>query len=88
MGYDPSKLTLLSQSIAGKKQYVYDDTGGETTATYQGTGWFTDAKDRGADTGDLVKIYDKANAESYDGVFITVQDTGDTQGTVKITDTD
>jgi hypothetical protein len=88
MGYDSSKLTLYAQAIAGKKLFLYEDTGGESTGTYQGAGYFANAKAVGADTGDLVKIFDKANNETYDGVFITVQDTGATTGTVKITDTD
>jgi len=88
MGYDSSKLVLQSQSIAGIKQFVYTDTGGEAVGTYQAAGYFTNAKDVGADTGDIVKIVDTTNNETYDGVFITVQDTGNTQGTVKVTDTD
>lgn len=87
MTYDPSKLVLQSQSIAGIKRYVYTDTGGETGATFQGAGWFTDAKNKGADTGDLITIYDKTNGQVYDGYFSTVQDTGATQGTVTF-DTD
>lgn len=88
MGYDSSKLVLHGQAIAGTKQFVYTDTGGETTGTYQGVGYFANAKANGAAVGDFVKIVDQGNNETYDGIFITVQDTGATTGTVKITDTD
>jgi hypothetical protein len=88
MGYDAAKLLLLSQNIAGPKQWVYVDTGGETAAAYQAVGYFTDAKNRGVDTGDFIKIVAKGVNETYDGIFTTVQDTGATSGSVKVTDTD
>ena len=87
MGYDTSKLNLTSQPIAGPKTWDYEDTGGESAATYVGSGWFTDAKDKGADTGDYIVVRDRANNQIYHGYFSTVQDTGATQGTVTF-DTD
>lgn len=88
MGYDSTKLVLHGQAIAGTKQFLYTDTGGEAVSVYQGVGYFANAKAAGADTGDFIKVVDQANNETYDGIFITVQDTGATTGTVKITDTD
>lgn len=87
MTYDPSKLQLLSQPIAGAKEWRYTDTGGESAATYAGSGWFTDAKDKGVDTGDAILVQDATNNQFYRGYFSAVQDTGDTQGTVTF-DTD
>lgn len=84
MGYDAGRLSLRSQAIAGPKEWVYFDSGGETAATYEGTGYFTDAKDRGVDTGDLIQVYNKASNIVYRGRFTVVQDTGETQGTVNL----
>lgn len=84
MGYDSSKLNLHSQGIAAARQWYYEDTGGETVAVYTGAGWFTDAKDKGVDTGDYINIFDRKNTIQYEGYFSTVQDTGDTQGTVTL----
>lgn len=87
MTYDPSKLVLLSQPIAGHKEWRYDDTGGESAATFAGAGWFTDAKNKGVDTGDTILVHDKTNHQFYRGYFSSIQDTGNTQGTVTF-DTD
>ena len=87
MGYDSSKLNLNAQGIKGARIWDYEDTGGETGAVFQGAGWFTDAKDKGADTGDRVVVRDIANNQIYQGYFSAIQDTGATQGTVTF-DTD
>lgn len=84
MGYDSSRLNNVGQAIAGPPQWQYLDTGGESASTYQGAGYFTDAKNRGVDTGDPIIIIDLANKETWQGRFITVQDTGATQGTVRL----
>ena len=81
MTYDVGKLNLQSQPLSGPKQWHYEDTGGESAATYAGAGWFTDAKDRGVDTGDLLQIFDRKNSAVYNGYFSVIQDTGNTQGT-------
>lgn len=83
MGYDSSRLSLIAQGIAGPQMWLYRDTGGESVGTYQGAGYFSDAKDRGVDTGDPVMVLDDANSIVWRGHFITVQDTGATQGTVR-----
>lgn len=82
MAYDAGKLSLASQNIAGPKQWVYDDSGGESLATYAGSGWFTDAGSKGADVDDPITLIDRTNHITYRGRFSAVQDTGATQGTV------
>jgi hypothetical protein len=82
MGYDPKNLTLMSQSVAGVKDWAYKDTGGEVSATYVGAGYFTDAKNRGVDTGDTITIYNQAASKVRRGAFSVVQDTGSSSGTV------
>lgn len=84
MGYDASKLTLCGQAMAGPKKWDYYDTGGESVATYEGAGYFTDAKNRGVDTGDRIEIYDNSAKKVYSGRFTGVQDTGATSGTVTL----
>ena len=84
MGYDAGKLELITQAIAGRKTWQYEDTGGEAITVYQGAGYFTDAKQRGVDTGDPIQIIDAANKITWRGHFITVQDTGATTGTVRL----
>lgn len=84
MGYDAGKLTMVRQAIAGPKHWVYYDTGGENVATYEGAGYFTDAKSRGVDTGDTIEIWNKSTNARYNGRFTTLQDTGATTGTVTL----
>ena len=84
MGYDPSKLTLCGQAIAGPKKWVYEDTGGETAAVYQGAGYFTDAYNRGVSVGDPIEVLNRSSNIAYFGRFTTVQDTGETSGTVNL----
>lgn len=82
MGYDAGKLNLEGQPMAGRRSWVYDDTGGESVATYEGAGFFTDANDLGVNVGDPVEIVNRASDTVYRGRFTAVQDTGETQGTV------
>lgn len=84
MGYDPSKLTLASQSIAGIRHWQYVDTGGEAVSVYEGAGYFTDAKSRGVDTGDSIQVYNKSSNIVYNGRFTAMQDTGSSTGTVTL----
>ncbi len=84
MGYDNSKLTLKGQAIAGVKCWVYEDTGGETAAVYQGAGYFADATSYGVSVGDPITVVNRASNIAYDGRFTTVQDTGGTQGTITL----
>lgn len=84
MGYDAGKLLLRDQPMAGPKSWIYDDSGGEAVATYEGSGFFTDAKDLGVDTGDELTIVNRSSSTVYHGRFTTVQDTGDSQGTATL----
>lgn len=84
MGYDNGKLTLCGQAIAGRRKWIYEDTGGETAAVYQGAGYFADANDYGVKVGDPVEVINGASNIAYFGRFTTVQDTGGTQGTVTL----
>lgn len=84
MGYDAGKLTLCGQAMAGPKKWVYHDTGGEAVSVYEGAGYFTDAKNRGVDTGDAIEVWNGASNIVYHGRFTTVQDTGATSGTVTL----
>ena len=87
MGYDAGKLSLKTQPMAGYKEWVYVDTGGETVATYEGAGYFANAKNVGADTGDPITVINRATptaAVVYRGKFTAIQDTGNTQGTITL----
>ena len=84
MGYNPKGLQLCGQPIAGVKSWVYDDTGGETAAVYQGAGYFADAKKKGAVPGDPIVVVNRAADTAYRGRFTAVQDTGETTGTVTL----
>ena len=82
MGYDTKSFNLTSMGIASAKQWIYVDTGGEADASvYAAAGYFTDAKDKGVDTGDRVSILDVVKSAWQTGTMTTVQDTGATQGT-------
>lgn len=83
MGYDSSKFNLIAQGVADAQRWYYFDTGGESVAGYSAAGFFSDAKDKGVDTGDHVTIYNKTGSKIYDGFIVAVQDTGATQGTWK-----
>jgi hypothetical protein len=84
MGYDAGRLTLRSQAMAGPKEWTYYDTGGEAVSVYEGAGYFTDAKQRGVDTGDRIEVWNNSSKVVYSGRFTTVQDTGSTTGTVTL----
>lgn len=85
MGYDSPKVSLRAQGLAGAykgAEWVYYDTGGESDAdTYAAVGYFTDAKDLGMKVGDRVSIYNSVTKVWQHGRMVTVQDTGNTQGT-------
>jgi hypothetical protein len=84
VAYDAGRLTLTTQVIAGPKSWTYYDTGGEAVSVYEGAGYFTDAKHRGVDTGDFIRVINKASNIIYNGRFTTLQDTGATTGTVTL----
>lgn len=84
--YSKDRLVLIAQGIAGnQKIWFYNDTGGIGTVDENAVGFITNADDMGVDTGDLVFI--KAtngvgNKAVHAAAFLTVQDTGATQGTI------
>ena len=88
MGYDADRLSLETQAPgAGPKKWVYVDTGGESVSTYEGTGYFANAKKYGASVGDRIEVINKATPSAtviYSGKFTVVQDTGGTTGTVTL----
>lgn len=81
MVYVPKNLSLRDQSIAGVKEWIYKDTGTSHESNYGDAGFFSDAKDRGMDTGDMVSIYQTAAKIWTRGAMSVVQDTGSTSGT-------
>jgi hypothetical protein len=87
MGYDSSRLNLVSQGIAQARQWDYEDTGGETVAVFTGASWFSDAKDKGVDTGDFINIRDRTNTIQYEAYFAIIYDTGTTKGGTVVLDT-
>jgi hypothetical protein len=84
MGYDSKGLQLCGQPIAGAKSWQYDDTGGETLATYEGSGFIEDAKNYGVTVGDSITVIDRNADLVYRGQFTVVQDTGGTTGTIAL----
>lgn len=83
MGYDSSRLSLMGQGLVSARQWQYVDTGGESVGTYQAVGYITNAGDYGAVAGDPITVIDQTNDVVWRGHFITVQDTGATQGTIR-----
>ena len=81
MVYVPKNLSLAHQHIAGQKSWVYKDTGTSHESNYGDVGFFSDAKDRGMDTGDRVDIFETAGKTWVLGAMTTVQDTGNSSGT-------
>jgi hypothetical protein len=82
VGYDRNQLRLMSQSVTGVRDWSYVDTGGEVSATYAGAGYFADAYLRGVVVGDKITVHNITATKVRHGSFITVDDTGDSQGTV------
>lgn len=78
--YQPSKLILQSQSIAGRKRWQYEDTG--PLSDVVGSGFVTDARNKGADSGDFVEYTDTSRRITYGLRFSALTDTGATQGTL------
>lgn len=87
MSYDKANLAVTRQGISKFREFIYEDTGGEAKATYEGAGWFTDAGDKGAAVNDVIRVHDIAGAKQYRGYFSAASDTGSTQGTA-VLDTD
>jgi hypothetical protein len=81
MAYKAASLVLQSQSIAGRRTWLYSDTGSLISAIVA-NGFFTDAKDKGVKVGDDITVIDRTTRIRETGLFTVVQDTGNTQGTV------
>jgi hypothetical protein len=79
MTYKSDKLNLQSQSIAGVRHWSYTDTGYLLTTTSV-AGYFTDAKAKGVEVGDIIHCSNTTSADRF--VFLEVQDTGATSGSV------
>jgi hypothetical protein len=79
MTYKTDKLNLVSQPIAGPRQWVYNDTG-YVLAPAAGVGYFADAKAKGVEVGDIIHCSNTTSADRF--VFLEVQDTGATSGSV------
>lgn len=81
MTYKPNKLSLVSQPIAGPRNWTYEDTG-SGIANVVGAGFFTDGSDKGMKVGDQLQYLDKTATINYGLRVSNVSDTGDTQVTV------
>jgi hypothetical protein len=81
MAYQKANLMLVSQPIAGARQWVYTDTG-SGIATVTGAGFFTDGGDKGMEVGDQLTYIDTTNTLNYGLRVSAVEDTGATQATV------
>lgn len=78
--YQTSKFNLQAQSIAGRREFVYEDTGpiGDATAS----GFVADGSSKGAKAGDFVKYYDTSRGIWYGLRVSNLSDTGATQLTL------
>lgn len=86
MAYKTDKMNLVTQNIAGKRHWAYDDTGG-VPATVVGALWVDDGRKKGMKVGDFVDI--TTNTARYAAIVSAVQaeDTG-VQGATLVLDTD
>lgn len=78
--YDSAKLNLRSQSVAGRKTWLYEDTG--PVADVIASGFVTDAKQKGMSVNDAVEYIDTSRGIRYGLKVSAVQDTGATTGTL------
>lgn len=78
--YQTQKFNLETQSITGRKTWLYEDTGpiGDVVAA----GFVTDGGKKGADTNDFVKYLDTSRGIWYGLRVSSVSDTGATQLTL------
>jgi predicted RNA-binding protein with TRAM domain len=81
MSYKSDQLTLVSQPIAGPRQWVYQDTGSGVAAVVA-SGFFTDGADKGMKVGDQLTYLDKTATINYGMRVSAVSDTGATQATI------
>lgn len=78
--YTSANFNLRDQSIAGRKRWVYEDTG--PVADVIASGFVSDGADKGCDSGDLVDYFDSSRGIWYNLQVSAVQDTGDSQVTL------
>ncbi len=81
--FNPNRFSLASQPMAGRKRWVYDDTGSLADVA-DVAGYFAEARKYGVDSGDLIEIHahnGATNRTVYMAAFAPLQDTGATQGT-------
>ena len=86
MSYKTDKLSLHSQSIAGRREWIYDDTGG-LPANVVAAGYFTDGKTKGMKAGDLMDLSVGNTRYAAHVSAIQAEDTGLPSATI-ILDTD
>ena len=79
MTYKTEKLNLMAQPIAGPRLWSYNDTGYVLTAASV-AGYFSDAKAKGVEVGDVIHASNTTSADRF--VFLEVQDTGATSGSI------
>lgn len=78
--YQTSKFNLRDQSIAGRRTWLYEDTGPIGDAT--GAGFVSDGAKKGVKVGDLVNYLDTSRRIWYGLSITSVTDTGATQATL------
>lgn len=78
--YQSSKFNLSSQSIAGRRAWIYEDTG--PLADVIASGFVTDGSARGAKVNDWVRYLDTSRGIWYGLRVSNVTDTGSTQLTL------
>ncbi len=78
--YQTANMNLASQSVAGRREWRYEDTG--PVADVVASGFVADAKAKGMKVGDYVNYYDTAADVWYGLQCTVVQDTGGTTGTL------
>jgi hypothetical protein len=78
--YQSSKFNLQTQSIAGRREWLYEDTGpiGDVVAS----GFVTDGSKKGAKANDAVRYLDTSRGIWYGLRVSNVSDTGATQLTL------
>lgn len=79
--YQSANLNLQTQSVAGRRQWTYEDTG-PVGDVQEVSGFVTDAKNKGMKAGDYVFYTDTSRNHIYGLPVTAVQDTGGTTGTL------
>lgn len=83
MSYSTSNPpALVSQSIAGPKQYVYHSTEGATQVV--ASGYFSDGQSLGMALGDSVRIVETDNSYAQSFATVTAVSTSDDSVTIAI----